>query len=151
MINPKAGEILGLKVYQKVRAIPQDVDLTVIAIPVPMFPNALRECVQKKGTKSAVISLGNKADLNETDFIEYFVDDPETDIILGYIEDVVEGRRFLEIARNATRVKPVIIVKSSGTAAGARTASSQTGALAGSENAFTAAFSQTGIIRAEVI
>ncbi|MBI5632138.1 MAG: acetate--CoA ligase family protein [Nitrospirae bacterium] len=98
---------------------------------------------------SKFISLGNKADLNETDFIEYFVQDPETDIILGYIEDVVEGRRFLEIARKATKVKPIILVKSGGTQAGARAASSHTGALAGSENAFNAAFSQTGVIRAE--
>ncbi|MBI5074171.1 MAG: acetate--CoA ligase family protein [Nitrospirae bacterium] len=98
---------------------------------------------------SKFISLGNKADLNETDFIEYFMQDPETDIILGYIEDVVEGRRFLEIAKKATKVKPIILVKSGGTQAGARAASSHTGALAGSENAFNAAFKQTGVIRAE--
>lgn len=100
---------------------------------------------------SKFISLGNKADLNETDFIEYFIDDPETDIILGYIEDVVDGRRFLEIAQKATKVKPIILVKSGGTQAGARAASSHTGALAGSENAFNAAFKQTGIMRAEGI
>lgn len=100
---------------------------------------------------SKFISLGNKADLNETDFIEYFIDDPETDIILGYIEDVVDGMRFLEIAQKATRVKPIILVKSGGTQAGARAASSHTGALAGSENAFNAAFKQTGIIRADGI
>lgn len=100
---------------------------------------------------SKFISLGNKADLNETDFIEYFVNDPETDIILGYIEDVVEGRRFLDTAKKATRIKPIILMKSGGTQAGARAASSHTGALAGSENAFNAAFRQTGIIRAEGI
>ena len=98
---------------------------------------------------SKFISLGNKADLNETDFIEYFMQDPETDIILGYIEDVVDGRRFLEMARKATKIKPIILVKSGGTQAGARAASSHTGALAGSENAFNAAFKQTGVIRAE--
>ena len=97
------------------------------------------------------ISLGNKADLNETDFIEYFINDPETDIILGYIEDVVDGRKFLEIAQKATKVKPIILVKSGGTQAGARAASSHTGALAGSEDAFNAAFKQTGIIRADGI
>lgn len=97
---------------------------------------------------SKFISLGNKTDLNEIDFIEYFVDDPDTDVILGYIEDVVDGRRFLEVAGKATRVKPIILIKSGGTAAGARAASSHTGALAGSEVAFNAAFRQTGIIRA---
>ncbi len=100
---------------------------------------------------SKFISLGNKADLNETDFIEYFINDPETDIILGYIEDVVEGRKFLQIAKKATKAKPIILVKSGGTQAGARAASSHTGALAGSENAFNAAFKQTGIIRADGI
>lgn len=100
---------------------------------------------------SKFISLGNKADLNETDFIEYFVKDPETDVILGYIEDVVNGRRFLEVAKHASKIKPIILVKSGGTEAGARAASSHTGALAGSENAFNAAFRQTGILRAEGI
>ncbi|HEX8948644.1 MAG TPA: acetate--CoA ligase family protein [Dissulfurispiraceae bacterium] len=100
---------------------------------------------------SKFISLGNKADLNEIDFIEYFMDDPETDVILGYIEDVVDGRRFLETARKATKAKPIILMKSGGTEAGARAASSHTGALAGSEIAFNAAFKQTGIIKAEGI
>jgi acetate---CoA ligase (ADP-forming) len=100
---------------------------------------------------SKFISLGNKTDLNETDFIEYFIQDDETDIILGYIEDVVDGRRFLEVAKRASKIKPIILVKSGGTRAGARAASSHTGALAGSETAFNAAFRQTGVIRAEGI
>jgi acetyltransferase len=100
---------------------------------------------------SKFISLGNKTDLNETDFIEYFSSDPDTDIILGYIEDVIDGKRFLDVARKATKVKPIILIKAGGTAAGARAASSHTGALAGSETAFSAAFRQTGIIRAQGI
>jgi acetyltransferase len=100
---------------------------------------------------SKFISLGNKADLNETDFIDYFVNDSETDVILGYIEDVVDGRRFMEIVKKATKIKPVILLKSGGTAAGARAASSHTGALAGSESAFNAAFKQCGVIRADGI
>jgi len=100
---------------------------------------------------SKFISLGNKADLNEIDFIEYFVNDNNTDIILGYIEDVVDGRRFIEAASRATRVKPIILLKSGGTEAGARAASSHTGALAGSDVAFDAAFKQTGIMRARGI
>jgi acetyl coenzyme A synthetase (ADP forming)-like protein len=100
---------------------------------------------------SKVISLGNKSDLNEADFLEYFINDAETDVVLGYIEDVIDGKRFMEVARKATRVKPVILIKAGGTASGARAASSHTGALAGSETAFTAAFKQTGIIRAQGI
>ncbi|MCX8069456.1 MAG: acetate--CoA ligase family protein, partial [Thermodesulfovibrionales bacterium] len=97
---------------------------------------------------SKFISLGNKSDLNEVDFLEYFITDDETDIILGYIEDVVDGRRFMDVAKKATKAKPVILIKSGGTEAGARAASSHTGALAGSETAFNAAFKQTGVMRA---
>src|SRR5512142_2993000 len=98
---------------------------------------------------SKFISLGNKADLSEIDIIEYFMDDPETTLILGYIEDVVDGGRFMDIAAKATKVKPVILLKSGGTEAGARAASSHTGALAGSDVAFDAAFRQTGVMRAQ--
>jgi len=98
---------------------------------------------------SKFISLGNKADLSEIDFIEYFIDDPDTNMILGYLEDVVDGKRFMDIAHKATRVKPVVLLKSGGTEAGARAASSHTGALAGSDVAFDAAFRQTGIMRAQ--
>ncbi|MEK6743374.1 MAG: acetate--CoA ligase alpha subunit [Nitrospirota bacterium] len=97
---------------------------------------------------SKFVSLGNKADLNEIDFIEYFANDPDTDIILGYIEDVVSGKRFLKAAAQATRSKPIVLLKSGGTEAGARAASSHTGALAGSDVAFEAAFRQSGVIRA---
>ena len=100
---------------------------------------------------SKFISLGNKTDLNEIDFMEYFIQDPGTDIILGYIEDVVDGKRFLATAPAATKAKPIILLKSGGTEAGARAASSHTGALAGSEVAFRAAFKQTGVIRAQGI
>lgn len=100
---------------------------------------------------SKFVSLGNKLDLNEIDFMEYFLDDPDTELIIGYIEDVVDGRRFLEVARRVTKQKPVLLIKSGNTGAGARAASSHTGALAGSEVAFNAAFKQTGILRAETI
>jgi len=100
---------------------------------------------------SKFISHGNKTDLNEIDFIDYFMNDPETDVVLGYIEDVVDGKRFMEVAGKATKKKPIILVKSGGTEAGARAASSHTGALAGSETAFAAAFMQAGIIRAQGI
>jgi acetate---CoA ligase (ADP-forming) len=98
---------------------------------------------------SKFISLGNKVDLSEIDFIEYFMTDPETKIILGYIEDVVDGKRFMDVAQKTTKIKPIILLKSGGTEAGARAASSHTGALAGSDLAFEAAFKQTGVMRAQ--
>lgn len=96
---------------------------------------------------SKFVSFGNKADLNEIDFLEYFAKDSDTDVILGYIEDVVDGKKFLKVAEAVTKIKPVILIKSGATEAGARAASSHTGALAGSDRAFTEAFRKTGIIR----
>jgi len=97
------------------------------------------------------VSLGNKADLNETDFLEYFGEDKETDIILGYVEDIKDGKRFLEIASKVAKKKPVIMIKGGVTEAGAKAAASHTGAIASSEVAFNAAFKKAGIIKAEGI
>jgi len=98
---------------------------------------------------SRFISMGNKADLNETDFIWTAAQDPKTRVILCYIEDVVDGQRFLKVITEASRRKPVIILKSGASSAGARAASSHTGALAGSDLAYDTAFRQCGVIRAE--
>lgn len=100
---------------------------------------------------SKVVSLGNKVDVSELDLITYLSDDPETRVILGYVESIDEGRRFLRAAREVTAKKPVILVKAGSTAAGARAASSHTGSLAGFDRAYTAAFRQAGILRAESV
>jgi len=100
---------------------------------------------------SKFISLGNKMDVSESDLLRALAADPDTSVILGYIEGVKDGAEFMKTARNTSKKKPVIIMKSGGTAAGARAASSHTGTLAGSETAFTAAFRQCGVIRAENI
>src|SRR3972149_7030876 len=100
---------------------------------------------------SKVVSLGNKADISELDLMEYLSDDPETRVILGYVESIDEGRRFLQTAREVTSKKPVILLKAGATAAGARAASSHTGSLAGSDRAYSAAFRQGGILRAETV
>lgn len=97
---------------------------------------------------SKVVSLGNKADLCEIDFIEDAANDPYTRVILCYIEDIVDGARFLEVAGRAAKKKPVIVLKSGVSQAGAQAASSHTGALAGSDLAYDTAFAQCGIIRA---
>jgi acetyl coenzyme A synthetase (ADP forming)-like protein len=100
---------------------------------------------------SKFISMGNKMDVNEADLLTVLADDPDTNVILGYIEGVKNGKAFMDAAFNATKKKPVIIIKSGSTAAGARAASSHTGTLAGSENAFISAFKQCGIIRAATL
>lgn len=98
---------------------------------------------------SKFISLGNKMDLTEIEMLEYLRDDPNTRVILGYLEGVTHGEEFIKVAADVTQVKPVIITKSGRTGAGSRAASSHTGTLAGSEHAYNAAFNQAGIIRAE--
>ena len=97
---------------------------------------------------SKFVSLGNKARIDEATMLDYLADDPDTKVILGYIENVESGERFLRAARRVTARKPVIIIKSGTTAAGARAASSHTGAIAGADQAYEAAFKQTGVIRA---
>ncbi|MEW5953686.1 MAG: acetate--CoA ligase alpha subunit [Bacillota bacterium] len=97
---------------------------------------------------SKVISLGNKAHLTESHFIEEAADDPHTRVILCYIEDVADGQHFLAAAEKAASKKPVIILKSGTSQAGARAASSHTGALAGSDLAYETAFRRCGVIRA---
>lgn len=97
---------------------------------------------------SRFISLGNKSILNEADFIADAGNDENTKVILLYIEDVVEGSKFMKVAREVSKKKPIIILKSGSSQAGALAATSHTGALAGSDLAYESAFKQTGILRA---
>ncbi|MBC17136.1 MAG: acyl-CoA synthetase [Desulfovibrio sp.] len=96
---------------------------------------------------SKFISLGNKAVLDEADMLDFLNHDDETTVILGYIENVEHGEEFLKQARKASLNKPVIMIKSGTTAAGAKAASSHTGAIAGSDQTYSAAFHQSGVIR----
>jgi acetyltransferase len=234
-VNPKGGEILGLKVYRNVSEIGTDVEVAIIVIPAKFVLPVVEECGQK-GVKALVIitagfkevghegqeaenklleiaakfgmiiqgpnclgivnthapynasfaagtpekgivafasqsgalmtgildwslmekigfskfvSLGNKADLNEADFVDAFGRDPNTKFILLYIENVVEGNKFMEVCRRTTPKKPIFVVKSGVSSAGARAASSHTGSLAGSDMAYTVAFKQSGVMRAD--
>ena len=100
---------------------------------------------------SKFVSFGNKADINEVDLLHYLKDDPDTDVILMYLEDIAQGRAFLETAREITwqAHKPMLAIKSGRSAEGARAAASHTGSLAGSDNAYDALFHQSGILRVE--
>lgn len=98
---------------------------------------------------SHFVSLGNKADLHETDFLEFAGQDPTTRVILCYLEDIVEGQKFLDVASRISALKPIIILKAGTSSAGARAVTSHTGALAGSDRAYNAAFKQSAVLRAE--
>ena len=98
---------------------------------------------------SKLISTGNEADLHLEDYLEYLAQDENTQIIAAYIEGLREGRRFFQLAKETTIRKPVIVIKAGRTKESAKAVKSHTGALAGSEVAYAAAFKQSGVIRVD--
>jgi acyl-CoA synthetase (NDP forming) len=98
---------------------------------------------------SKVVSTGNEADMHLEDYLTFLAQDRDTKIIAAYIEGLREGRRFYELAREITRQKPIVVMKSGTTESSARAAKSHTGALAGADAVYAAAFKQAGVIRAE--
>jgi len=100
---------------------------------------------------SNIISLGNMADMDETDFIQLLAEDQNTKTILTYIESVKDGRRFLKVAPTVSREKPVVILKSGTSDVGARAVASHTGSIAGSEVAYATAFKRCGVLKADSI
>ncbi len=100
---------------------------------------------------SAVVSVGNKSDIDESDLLEYLADDPNTTVILLYIEGVKDGERLLSVLKRITREKHVIVIKSGRSRRGAAAAASHTGSLAGADEVFDAVMRQVGVLRAESV
>ena len=236
-INPKHGEILGLKAYPSVTAVGAAIDLAVIAVPILGVPAIMQECGQTKVPAAIIISAGGKevgdegqkveaeiaaaakagdirylgpnclgiicphahlnasfaarsakpgglallsqsgaicsaildwadtqnigfshfvsmgsmADIDFAEMIDYLGNDDRARSIIIYMENLVHHRRFMSAARSVSRVKPIIVVKSGRSAAAARAAASHTGALAGQDEAYNAAFRRAGIIRVDTI
>lgn len=98
---------------------------------------------------SRLVSLGNQADVNETDVLAPVASDPHTNVLCLYLEGVSEGRRFVHEASQVTRQKPIIALKVGRFESGRQAVASHTGALAGQENAYDAAFRRAGVIRAD--
>ena len=97
---------------------------------------------------SAIVGLGNKSDIDEDDLLAFFEQDPNTNLIAQHCEDLKDGRAFAEAARRVSKKKPVIVLKAGRTSAGAKAASSHTGALAGNDKIYEDVFKQSGVIRA---
>ena len=231
-VNPKADEVLGLKVYADVTDVPDPVDLAVVVLPAPMTPDVLQACGER-GIKAVVIisggfrevgdqgkaleeecreiadsygmrlvgpncvgtldlttglnttfiqgvpaagsigfvsqsgavcggvvdyiadksigfshfaSLGNELDVDETDMIAFFGDHPKVKVIAAYVEGIQDGEKFLRVASEVSRKKPIVLLKAGRSGAGAKAVSSHTGSLAGSYSAYQAAFAQAGVI-----
>ena len=100
---------------------------------------------------SKFVSLGNKADVDEIDLLNAWCDDPHTKVIMIYSEGMANGQEFIKTARMVSAKKPIVAIKSGVTQSGSRAVSSHTGSLAGSEQAYHAAFNQAGVLRAETM
>src|SRR4051795_12570735 len=97
---------------------------------------------------SAIVGLGNKSDIDEDDLLAFFEQDPNTNLIAQHCEDLKDGRAFAEAAKRVSKKKPVIVLKAGRTSAGAKAASSHTGALAGNDKIYEDVLKQSGVIRA---
>ena len=97
---------------------------------------------------SAIVGLGNKADIDEDDLLTFFEEDPNTAVVAMHVEDLKDGRAFAEAAWRVSKKKPVVVLKAGRTRLGARAANSHTGALAGDDRVYDAVFRQSGVIRA---
>ena len=102
---------------------------------------------------SKVISMGNKVDMDENDVLELLADDVETRVIVMYLEDIHDARKFMKVAKKITKENkiPIIVLKSGRTPEGAKAAMSHTGALMGSDEAYDALFDQSGVIRVDTM
>lgn len=235
LVNPKGGEIDGIKVYPGLRDIKDSIDYVVGLVPATAGPSLVEECAGKgvkavqfctagfsetgngqgarleaevleaarktgirvigpncmgvycpeakvsyspmfpkeagpvglisqsggnaiylirqaglRGVRfSKTVSFGNACDLNESDFLEYMADDPETKVIATYLEGVRDGERFRRALEKATARKPVILIKGGMTEAGARACAGHTSALAGSNATWDALCRQYGVLRVD--
>jgi acetate---CoA ligase (ADP-forming) len=111
----------------------------------------LERAAERRLGLSAFVSIGNKADISSNDLLEYWEDDPHTDVVLLYLESFGNPRKFARVARRVARTKPIVAMKAGRTAAGARAACSHTAALAGSEAAVDALFQQAGVMRVDTL
>ncbi|PKK85771.1 MAG: CoA-binding protein [Thermoplasmata archaeon HGW-Thermoplasmata-1] len=234
-INPKGGEMLGLRAYTGLDEVEGDIDMACIVVPAKYTFDAVRECARKNvkylvvitsgfseignrdeenqivefakengmrvlgpnifgiysaggkinatfGPKdimeggvsiitqsgalgiamigktkaeniglSSIISLGNKADVDEADLLEYLVNEERTKVIMMYIEGIKEGERLICKLKEITRKKPVVVIKSGRSKRGAMAAASHTGSLAGADEVFSSIMTQCGVLRAESI
>lgn len=100
---------------------------------------------------SKLVSIGNKADIDELAIIKALSEDKDTKVIAGYLENITDGNAFVRAAEKISRYKPILLIKSGGTSAGAKAASSHTGSLAGGETAYECVFERAGIIRCNSI
>ena len=129
----------------------QSGDIAFVSQSGAMITAMLDWAVPRRIGFSHVVSLGDMADVDFGDMLDYLAADPHTRAILLYVEGFTQGRKFLSAARAASRIKPVLVLKAGRSNAGARAATSHTGALAGADAVYDAAFRRAGILRVETM
>jgi acetyltransferase len=122
-------------------------DLALVSQSGAVAAGLVEWAAQRRVGFSAVVSLGDKVDVDFSDCLDYFAADRATRAILLYIESINDAKKFMSAARAASRVKPVVVIKSGRHAQGARAAATHTGALAGSDAVYDAAFRRAGLLR----
>jgi acetyltransferase len=126
---------------------PRAGDLALVSQSGAIAAGLVEWAVERNVGFSAVVSLGDKVDVDFSDCLDFFVADRSTRAILLYIESLNDARKFMSAARAAARAKPVVVIKSGRHAQGARAAATHTGALAGSDAVYEAAFRRAGLLR----
>jgi len=151
VINPKANVQMNASFSTR---MPEEGNISFISQSGALCTSVLDFAADRDFGFSKFISIGNKADVVESDLLQYLHNDPDTDVIMIYLEELRDGPKFIRAVKEITSGEnptPVLVIKSGRTSAGAKAAASHTGALAGSEAVYDAIFQQTGIIRASTI
>jgi acetyltransferase len=152
VIGPNCVGVVNVPDRFSTCAVPMD-EITPgrisIAAQSGVFGNILTDWAPSQALAlGKLASIGNRADVDECDMLEYLGEDPETDVIVMYLESVSNGRRFLDVARKASLAKPVLVYKSGETEAGKQATMSHTGSLSGADAVFDGVCRQAGITRA---
>jgi acetyltransferase len=137
-----------LTTFQQMGEIPQG-PVAVLSQSGSTCMRIVRSLAEVGVACSKYVSTGNEASLYLEDYLEYLAEDDNTKLIVAFIEGLRDGRRFFRLAKEITARKPIVVVKVGGTAESARAVMSHTGALAGADAVYNAAFRQSGVIRAE--
>ncbi len=154
MIGPNCQGVMctNSRIFAQIMGVyPLEGPLSIISQSGNIGGTICRYCEHYNVGFSKFVSSGNEATIASEDIIEYYGEDPETRVILAYIEGVDRGRKFFTAAQKVTRKKPIIMLKGGRTPVGARAVSSHTAALAGSDSVFDSACRQSGIIRVETL
>ncbi len=158
IIGPNCLGVMSLSENNKINATflkvtPEHGNIALVSQSGAICAATVEDAIAQGIGFSKVVSMGNKADMDEDDVLETLSDDPKTKVIMMYLEDIHDGRRFMETAKKITKKnkKPIIALKAGRSAAGAKAAMSHTGALMGSDKIYDALFTQSGVIRVDTL